>query len=123
MKLLLGLFVIAHGLLHASYLTPKPDDPNYPFYLDRGWFADMAGSSAKPIGTMLVIITVVAFAMTGLGLLGLPVAYGLWKAALLIGAIASLLLLVLFWHSWLMLGIVINIVLLYGVTRLGLSPR
>lgn len=122
MKVLLGLFVIAHGLLHASYLTPKPDDPNYPFHLDKGWFANIAGASAKPVGTILVLATVIAFAIAGLGLLGVPMAYGLWKTVLIIGTIASLLLLLLYWHVWLIFGIIVNIALLYGVSRLGLQP-
>lgn len=119
MKILFALFVMAHGLLHASYLTPKPEDPNYPFSFDKGWFASVAGNMAQPIGTLLVAVTVVAFLLAGLGLLGVPGLVGIWKMMLLAGAIASLLLLVLFWHQWLVLGIVINIVLVYGVYKLN----
>lgn len=118
MNVLFGLFLIAHGLIHASYLTPKPEDPQYPFSFDKGWFASLAGVAAQPIGIVLVIVTVGAFLLAGLGFLGVPGLVVIWKTLLAIGAVASLLLLSLFWHLWLVLGIVINIVLLYGIFKL-----
>lgn len=72
MKILFALFFIAHGLVHASYLTPKPDDPKYPFSFEKSWFANLIGSSAKPVGLLLAIITVLSFVVAGLSILGFP---------------------------------------------------
>lgn len=119
MKVLFGLFLIAHGLVHASYLTPDPNDPRYPFNFDHDWFADLAGSAAKPAAIILTAIAVICFATAGMALLGVPGAATTWKLLILAGAISSTLLLVLFWHPWLVLGIAINLILLYGVLRLG----
>lgn len=118
MKILLGLFLIAHGLLHASYLTPKPDDAMYPFSFDKGWFAGIAGSAAKPIGSTLAVIVIISFILAGLSIFGFPGLAGLWKIFTIIGAVSSLLLLALFWHPWLILGILINLLLLYGAVKL-----
>ncbi|MCC2631118.1 MAG: hypothetical protein K0S38_927 [Candidatus Paceibacter sp.] len=119
MKIFYGLFIIAHGLIHASYLTPKPEDPKYPFYFDRGWFGSAVGSMATPIGKILVVLTVIIFALAGLAIIGVPGLVNITKQLLVAGSIASLLVLVLYWHPWLILGVVIDIVLLYGVLNLG----
>jgi len=40
MRALLGLFLIAHGLIHAAYLVPRPPDAaQWPFDLSRTWLA------------------------------------------------------------------------------------
>jgi len=115
MKTLIGLFLIAHGLMHASYLTPKPNDPKYPFDFTKGWLAGLIGDASKPIGVTLAILVVGCFVLAGLGVLGVPGLVGTWKFFTLAGAILSTLLLVLFWHLWLVLGIVINLVLIFGL--------
>lgn len=115
MKTLIGLFLIAHGLLHASYLTPKPDDPNYPFTFDKSWFAHLVGDVSTPLGIGLTLLVVGSFALAGLGVLGIPGLENTWKLFTTVGAIASTLLLGLFWHPWLILGFVINAVLVYGI--------
>jgi hypothetical protein len=119
MKIFYGLFIIAHGLIHASYLTPKPEDPKYPFYFDKGWFGNLVGTMVTPIGKILVVLTVVFFALAGLGLMGVPGLANFSRQLLIAGSIASLLVLVLYWHPWLILGIVIDVVVLYGVLKLG----
>lgn len=111
----MALFLIAHGLLHASYLTPKPEDPKYPFTFDKSWFANMVGDASTPIGIGLAILVVVSFALAGLGVLGIPGLENSWKQFTAIGAVLSTLLLGLFWHPWLVMGFVINAVLVYGI--------
>lgn len=119
MKTLVGLFLIAHGLIHASYLTPKPDDPKYPFDFTKSWFANIVGDASKPLGITLALLVVVCFGLAGLGVLGVPGLESNWELLTTAGAILSTLLLVLFWHPWLALGLVINAVLLYGLHRLN----
>lgn len=115
MNVFIGLFLIAHGLIHASYMTPKPDDPNYPFDFTKGWFTHLVGSVATPIGMTLAVLAVGCFALAGLGVLGVPGLDHTWKLFVTGGAISSTVLLALFWHPWLILGFVINAVLLYGI--------
>jgi hypothetical protein len=115
MKLLFGLFLIAHGLLHLSYLAPKPDDPSYPFDFSKGWLANVLGEAAKPIGTILAIITATCFVLAGLGVFGFPGLESIWQQLAIGGAAASTVLLGFFWHPWLAAGMLINVVLLYGL--------
>lgn len=119
MKILLGLFLIAHGLIHASYFTPKPNDPNYPFDFSIGWFTGLVGSNAKYVGIVLAVVTIVSFVLAGLGVLGVPGLAAITNQLAIVGAAASLVLLVLFWHMWLIVGVLINVVLLFGILRLG----
>jgi hypothetical protein len=114
MKVLFGLFLIAHGLIHGSYLTPKPEDPAYPFSFAQSWFSQLVGSVARPVGLVLTITAIIFLVTAGLGFLGISGLAVIWKILLGIGVISSLLVLVLFWHPWLALGIVIDVVLLYG---------
>ena len=115
MKTIIGLFFIAHGLLHLSYITPKPNDPNYPFDFSKGWFAGLAGDGAKALGTILVALIVISFIAAALGLFGMGGLENIWRHAIAVGAISSTLLLALFWHPWLVMGFVINAVLVYGL--------
>lgn len=124
MQWLLGLFFIAHGLIHGSYLTKTIDDPNYPFDFSKGWLYHLMGSGAAvPIGMTLSVITLCAFCVAGLGVFGTPGLAAIIRPTVAIGSLSSLLLLVLFWHKWLILGIVINLVLLYGAFMLKWSFR
>lgn len=115
MKMLLGLFLIAHGLIHASYITPKPDDPKYPFAFDKSWFANIVGGIAKPIGICLTLLTIACFAIVGLGVLGVVDIVDSWKTLFTVGAASSTVLLGLFYRPWLTFGFVINAILVYGV--------
>lgn len=114
MNVLFGLFLFFHGLIHAGYLAPKPDDANYPFVLD-GWFFSLIGESAKIVGGLLAVVAMLSFVLAGLAVIGVPGLDGVGRSAVATGSVASLALLLLFWHNWLVLGIVIDVVLLLGV--------
>ncbi len=112
MKVLFGLFLIAHGLIHGLYLAPKPDDPTYPFDFSKGWFMT-AGATGRSVGMALAVIALVGFVLGGLGLLGTLGLGSLWKVSVGVGIMSSCLLMILFWHPWLMVGLAINIILIY----------
>jgi hypothetical protein len=122
MRWIFGIFLVAHGLIHASYLTPapaqSPGGPQWPFELGRSWLVTGFGLDAgmvRGLGVVLVAITVVAFAGAGLAWLGLIVPLSWWPALTVIGAAASAALLALFFHPWIALGFVIDAVLLWLV--------
>ena len=113
-NILLGLFLVGHGIIHLGYLTSPPDDPKYPFRLSQSWLITRRGFPAAPVaitGTTLGLIAVIGFAMAALAKIGiLPAA---WDSSLIaISAVASMSLLLLAWHQWLVLGVIINLVLL-----------
>ena len=105
----IGLFLIAHGLIHASYLTKpppgKPGEPQWPFHLDRSWFLSSVGLGARAVrlvGAFLVVAVVVGFALAGVGLL---LQQGWWRPVGVVSAAASFLQLALYLHPWLVLGL------------------
>jgi hypothetical protein len=115
MDILAGLFLIAHGLVHAAYLSPKPGDPKYPFNFDKSWFYGVAKTKSEPIGNILVVFSVLFLCLSGLGVLGVPGLVDLSQTLILIGSMLSALVLVLFWHKWLFMGLIIDIFFIIGV--------
>src|SRR5574339_130461 len=100
-RILVGLFLVAHGLVHLLYFAPKPGDPSYPFVADDRWFARAVGlepSVAWVAARTLAVVCAVAFTISGVGLLA---SADLWEPAAVIASATSLVLMVLFFHSWL----------------------
>jgi hypothetical protein len=102
-KIALGLFLAAHGLIHLGYVTPAPtDDPRYPFNLSKSWLITGVGLDepvVRSIGVALSVLTVVGFTLTGLAAIGIIVPQAWWLPLAVASSIASLLLLLLFWHT------------------------
>lgn len=120
--------LLAHGLIHASYLSPRPPatagGPAWPFELERSRLLaalGFRGAIPRPLGLALVALTVAGYALAAGALLGILPA-GLWTGGIVAGSVASLALLGVFFHPWLVLGIVIDAVLLYGTLLAGWAP-
>ena len=125
--LLVGGFLIAHGLIHASYASPAPPSGpvTWPFDLTRSWLLSSLGliAIAKPLGTLLWILATIGFVGSGLGFVGVSFLHEWWRALVLVSAIASLALLILFWHPMIVLGIVIDGMLIAVVLSKGITAR
>jgi len=127
-RILIAVFLFAHGLIHFSLTyvpTPKPGELRTPFWpawwrtdTDPAWLAVKLGlpnSTVRGLGSALWLIALVGFSLAGLGLLGLPGLNQAWGAAAALGAAASLLLLGLYWHPWLVTAVVIDLAVLAGL--------
>lgn len=119
-KVLLAGFLLAHGLIHASFLAPRPaataGGPAWPFDLGRSWALTPLGldsATTSVLGMALIAATIAGFGLAAVAALG--VAPGLWPVGVAVGGVASILLLGLFFHPWLALGVVIDLVLLWAV--------
>jgi hypothetical protein len=128
-KLLVAFGLLAHALIHVSWLTPAPpqtaDGPQWPFDVARSWLVTGAGldaSVARLLAVALVAVTVACFAMAALATFGWGVPTAAWTPFVVGGAAASLALLVAFFHPWLSLGIVIDLVILWAATILSWTP-
>ena len=127
-KLLPAGFTLAHAGIHASFISPRPPArdgaPAWPFDLERSWLLTPMGlgsRAARGLGTALLALTLAGFALAALALLGLlPIR--LWVPATALGSIASLSLLVVFFHRWLVLGVIIDLGLLWAVLVHGWTP-
>lgn len=117
LKITLAIFLIAHGLVHTILaVAPNPNDPDAKpgsFFtaVDRSWLLPQLGLSATTIrwtGIILVALSTVGFVLAGLGILGVPGVTEIWRSLAVVSACVSLLLLILFWHKWLIIGVLID---------------
>lgn len=118
-RLLIAGLLLGHALIHASYLAPRPaataGGPAWPFELDRSWLLGSLGAApeiARLVGIALIAVTIGGFALAALGALGVAPAI-VWQAGIATGAVASIAILILFFHPWLVLGLVIDVALLW----------
>jgi hypothetical protein len=127
-RLLLAAFLVAHGLVHLLFFSPPPPanegGPSWPFALDRSWILTPLGLGAdttRMLGIALIALTIAGFALAAVVAIGvLP--SSLWVPAIVIGAVASLAVLGLFYRPWLTLGVAIDVVLLWFVLIANWSP-
>jgi hypothetical protein len=115
-RVVMGLFLIGHGLVHAMFVFPepqrKPDAQEWPFRLDRSWILSRLGLGSpalRPVGIVLVAVCVVGLAAGGIGLL---LDTGWWELITVVGTVSSLLLLSLYFQISLVLGLLIDAFLL-----------
>jgi hypothetical protein len=112
-RYLFGFFLVAHGLIHASYFSPRPANAKqWPFELNHSWLLAMGETVLQPLGLVLAVVTTSGFVLAGLGVLGVPMLHDVWRTLAVIAAGSSVLLLVLFWHFWLVLGVLLSLGLL-----------
>jgi hypothetical protein len=128
-RLLLAAFLLAHGAIHASFLSPRPPatagGPQWPFELGRSWVLTPLGvqpQTSRLLGMALVTATIAALALAALAAAGVVPA-NLWAPASTAGAFASVVLLVLFFHPWLLLGVFIDLGLLWAVFIAAWTPQ
>ena len=124
MKIIIALFLIAHGLVHAGLAAaPNPNDTEAKpgaFFTspERSWLLPQLGLNAAAvqwIGIILVAVATLGFVLAGLGVFGVPGLAEIWRTMAVISAAVSLLLLVLFWHPWIIVGALIDIGILIAL--------
>jgi hypothetical protein len=126
-SIVVAAFLVGHGLIHASFVAPAPAStsggPEWPFSLDRSWLLHPLGLGprlARGLGVALLLVVVAGYVVGALAVVG--VVPGTWFApAAAAATVASAVLLGLFFHPWLVLGLVIDGLLLYALAR-GWTP-
>jgi hypothetical protein len=120
LKLGIAALLLAHGAIHAGFVSPRPpasaDGPAWPFSLGSSWLLGPLGwhaSTMRLVGIALTAATVGGFALAAVGALAVVPA-PLWVAGASVGAVASIVLLALFFHPWLVLGLVIDVGVLWA---------
>ena len=117
-----GVLLIAHGLVHLLYFVRVPDDPTFPFRITRSWLVPEA--ARRPLALALTAVTIAAFALLGLAVWGVPGLAALWPLWAVVGAAASLAMIVVFWHPQLVVGILIDLALIaVALTRPEFTDR
>jgi hypothetical protein len=124
LNVIFAVFLILHGLVHAILaVAPTPNEPESKpgaFFTSttRSWLLPRLGLNATAvqwIGIILVVLSTLGFVLAGLGVLGLPGLSVVWRLVAMTSSVVSLLLLVLFWHPWIIVGVLIDIGILVGL--------
>ena len=127
-KWLIAALLLAHGAVHASFIAPQPTatgGPTWPFELGRSWILGPIGLDAEAIrmvGLALVALTIAGFALAALTAVGL-VPTGVWPATVTIGAMGSIALLGLYFSPLFVVGVGIDLVLLWAVLLANWAPE
>ena len=100
-RVVLGVLLLAHGLVHLLFLASEPV-----FSLEHSWL--VPASARTPVAYTLLVATIGAFAILALAVWGVPGLTTGWPVLALVAAALSTVLLVLFWNWQLGLGILIN---------------
>jgi hypothetical protein len=105
-RVLLGAFIVAHGLLTALiWLSPPKADA--PFRATHSWLV----GDARPLAIVIALVAAAGFVLAGVGI----IADQAWWAVTGVGAGAvALVLMTLFFNPWLLAGITISAGILYA---------
>ena len=126
--LIVAAFLVAHGLVHASFVAPRPpataSGPAWPFDLATSWILTPLGVGEGPlrlVGIALLVLVVVGFVAAALATVGVAPA-ALFVPGIVAASVASVAMLAVFFNAWLVLGIVIDGVLLWATLANGWRP-
>ncbi len=127
-SIVVALVLVAHGLIHASFVSPappsKPGAPQWPFDLAHSWALSPLGLDAsvtRTVGITLLVAVLVGYVAAALAVLGI-LPGSLFVAGIVVGSVASIVMLALFFHPWLVFGFAIDAVLLWAVLAGGWLP-
>jgi hypothetical protein len=128
-RLAIAGFLLAHAAIHIGFISPRPPvtagGPAWPFDVGHSWILGPLGidaATSRALAIALIAVILGGFALAGIAAIGIAPA-GLWPVAVTIGGVASIAVLVLFFHPWLLLGIAIDIVLLWAVNVANWAPE
>jgi hypothetical protein len=128
-RLAIAGFLLAHAAIHIGFISPRPPvtagGPAWPFDVGHSWILGPLGldeTTSRALAIALIAVILGGFALAGIAAIGIAPA-GLWPAAVTIGGVASIAVLVLFFHPWLLLGIAIDVVLLWAVNVAYWAPE
>ena len=105
-RIVTGVLLLAHGLVHLLYLAQ--DVPE--FSIQDSWL--VPESARRPVALALIAATIAAFAVLALAVWGVPGLSAAWPILAIVASTFSLVLLVAFWDTRVMLGVIIDIALI-----------
>jgi hypothetical protein len=120
-RIVVGVLLIAHGLVHLLWFATN-EDAAWPFRLDRSGL--VPEQARRPVGIALITLAGAAFVLLGLAIWGVPGLVSMWPALAITGAVASLVMLIVFWDRQLIWGVGIDcVILVLAVWRPGWTDR
>jgi hypothetical protein len=117
LRIVVGILLIAHGLVHLLYFVTNPD-PDFPFTVATSRLLPEA--LRRPVAVGLATVTILGFALLGLAVGGAPGLNATWPILAVVAGAASLTMLITFWSPQLIAGIIIDVALIaFALTRPG----
>jgi hypothetical protein len=124
LRLVTGAFLILHGLIHlGAAVAPRPGASQEGlrsfFTTDSRLLRGQEPQAMSPVVIALFVLATVGFVLAGLvELIGL----GAWRVLAIASALDSLLLLILYWHRLLEVGVLLNVAILVALLWVGWPP-
>ncbi|MBN2469621.1 MAG: hypothetical protein JXN59_02760 [Anaerolineae bacterium] len=132
MKVLFGIFVVLHGLVHLWYVVLARRLVE--FKPEMGWsgqswlFTSLLGDpAARWLATVAYVLAAVVMALSGIGVL---MGAGWWRSLLIGAAAFSTVVILLFWDGGMdhivekgLLGLLINVALLVALLGFNWPPE
>jgi hypothetical protein len=124
----LAVILFGHGWVHLMFLFPRPGSadedrpatgkpaPEWPFDLRESWLATRVGSGSGAlavVGRVLVVVTFGLSTLAALATAGFLVPAAFWQGLVVASSLASLALLVGWFAPRLLLGILIDVALVW----------
>ena len=120
---LLAAILFGHGWVHLMFLFPKPGAPegdkpavDWPFDLRGSWLAARVGSrpgAFVAVGRVVAVVTFVLAILAALATAGILVPAAWWQGLVVASSLASLVMLAVWFAPMLLLGILIDIALIW----------
>ena len=115
LKVLLGLLLVVHGLIHLVYFAPA-NDPKFPMTAGKSWLVTSRGLRIEVVRRLVAVLAVtatVAFCLLALSYFGLLVPTSWFTPLAVAAASASLLLIAVTWNVQFIVGVAIDVAILY----------
>src|SRR5690242_14774274 len=109
LRILLGLLVVAHGLVHLAVWIPAPSD-DAPMQTARSWLL----GDVRPLAVGLAVTAAVLLTAGGIAVLA---GAGWWAWLVIVGSATSVLLIALTFTPWWLFGLAIDAALLVWAVR------
>ncbi len=111
LQILIGIFLILHGLVHWVYAAPqeKTAEPKAFNALTGRWLVKKAGlksSVALTLGIVLMSLATAGFIVSGIALF---CSQAWWVVPAIATAGVSLAFIILYWNKWMFGGALLNI--------------
>lgn len=101
-RIIAGILLLAHGLVHLLYLAPDVSE----FSTQRSWLVPEA--ARQPVAVALIAATIAASAALALAVWGVSGLVAAWPVYAVFAGALSLVLLVAYWDTRLVLGVAID---------------
>lgn len=119
LRLTIGVFLIAHGLIHAAIWLPQaasrsaPASGTAPFDPGYSWlFSGVSEDASRWLAALLAIVAAALYIGGGFGLFA---HLEWWRAITVAASVASLALFALYFNPWLSLAVLIDVALVWAL--------